>query len=163
MPSEIIKECGIVLANNNLTIALAESASAGRLAYEFSLLPQSGKILKGGIVCYDATIKTTVLKIPQEHIHRFTPESAEITKELAQRLPSLIASDIQIAVTGLTTPGGSETAEKPVGTMFVCVVIKGRPIEIRKVFNGTPEEIVSQTVDMTAETIVKELSDNQVS
>lgn len=45
--------------------------------------------------------------------------------------------DIQVAVTGLTMPGGSETQEKPVGTMFIHALIKGKPVAVREVFKGT--------------------------
>ena len=69
--------------------------------------------MKGGIACYDADLKVSLLKIPQKLIDEFTPESMEVTREMAYRLRELIASDIQVTVTGLTTPGGSETPEKP--------------------------------------------------
>jgi nicotinamide-nucleotide amidase len=42
--------------------------------------------LKSGIVCYDACIKQDVLGLPAELVEKYTPESAEVTKELAIRL-----------------------------------------------------------------------------
>ena len=114
MQNHLVTKSSKLLAEKELTIAFAESATAGRLSYEFSLTPDSGKILKGGLVCYDACIKEDVLDIPRELIEKFTPESAEVTKELARRLHKVVPSaDVFIAVTGLTTPGGSETPEKP--------------------------------------------------
>ena len=143
-----------------MTLAFAESATAGRLAYEFSLVPDSGKILMGGLVCYDACIKKVTLGIPSEFIEKYTPESAEVTKELAQRLYRVIPSaDIFVAVTGLTTPGGSETAEKPVGTMFIHAVIGHQDYAVREVFSGTAEEIVSATVERVARLLIEKLPD----
>src|SRR5438270_10903085 len=104
-----LQECGKELKKQKLTIAFAESATAGRLSAEFSLIPDSGDFLIGGLVCYDACLKQDILGVPEELIKKYTPESAEVTSELARRLPSLIKSDIQVAVTGLTTEGGSET------------------------------------------------------
>lgn len=40
-----------------MNIAFAESATVGRLAAEFSLTENSGDILNGGLVCYDACIR----------------------------------------------------------------------------------------------------------
>ena len=134
-----------------LTIAFAESATAGWLCSEFALTEESGKILKGDLVCYDASLKVSLLKVSQGLIDQFTPESMEVTRAMAYGLRDLIASDIQVTVTGLTTPGGSETAEKPVGTMFVFALLRDREASFRKVFTGSCEEIIHQTVEAAAE------------
>jgi len=73
-------------------------------------------------------------------------------------LRELIPSDIQVTVTGLTTPGGSETSEKPVGTMFVFALISGKEGCFRKVFQGSCEEITHQTIQATADLLIRELS-----
>lgn len=158
MSKELILESSRIIAKEKLTLAFAESATAGRLAYEFSLSPDSGKILKGGLVCYDACIKEDTLGIPHELIERFTPESAEVTRELAHNLYKVIPSaDIFIAVTGLTTEGGSETPEKPVGTMFIHALVNGRDYAIREVFAGSAEEIVSATINRVASLLIEKL------
>lgn len=46
MPSKLIHDCGRILKDHGLTIAFAESATAGRLASEFSLCADSGGALK---------------------------------------------------------------------------------------------------------------------
>jgi nicotinamide-nucleotide amidase len=146
-----IDSCSKLMADRGLSIAFAESATAGWLCSEFALSEVSGQVLKGGITCYDADLKVDLLKVQQKLIDEFTPESLEVTREMACRLGDLIPSDIQVAVTGLTTPGGSETAEKPVGTMFVVALVKNREVSFRKVFKGSCEEVIHQTIAATAE------------
>jgi nicotinamide-nucleotide amidase len=158
MPSALLLECSEILKKQKLTMSFAESATAGRLSAEFALIPHCGEILKGGIVCYDACIKQDLFGIPEELVKKYTPESAEVTKELAERLGSVMKADIQTAVTGLTMPGGSETEEKPVGTMFIHTFIKDKSVAVREVFDGSPEEIVLQTIDRFARLIIDELS-----
>lgn len=158
MAEEKILACSKLLAEKGLTIAFAESATAGWLCSEFAIAPESGQVLKGGIVCYDATLKEEILHVPHELIASFTPESREVTDELARRLSTVIKSDIQVGVTGLTGPGGSETIEKPVGTMFISAVIRGRLVNCREVFSGSCEEIIHKTVRAAAELIIKELN-----
>jgi nicotinamide-nucleotide amidase len=153
-----ISVCSKLMAEQGLTIAFAESATAGWLCSEFALTEESGKILKGGIACYDADLKVSLLKVSQGLIDEFTPESMEVTREMAYRLRDLIESDIQVTVTGLTTPGGSETAEKPVGTMFVFALINGKEASFRKVFAGSCEEVIHQTIEATAELLAAELT-----
>lgn len=158
MPSQLIQECSKLLSDKKLTIAFAESATAGRLSAEFALIPDCGQILKGGIVCYDACVKQDILGVPESLVKKHTPESAEVTAEMARRLRNFIKADIYIAITGLTMPGGSETKEKPVGTMFIHALIRGNSVPVREVFKGTPEEIVMQTVDRAGTLLINELS-----
>lgn len=158
MAEEKIRRCSKIMAEKGLSIAFAESATAGWLCSEFALTEESGKVLKGGIICYDADLKVSLLGVSRELIKRFTPESMEVTREMARGLANLIPSDIQLTVTGLTTPGGSETREKPVGTMFVFAIINGREASFRKVFNGSCEDIIHQTIDAAADMLINKLN-----
>jgi nicotinamide-nucleotide amidase len=157
MPSQTVIDCSKLIKAKGLTIAFAESATAGRLAFEFSLTEDSGTTLKGGLISYDASVKEQVLEISAGLIAEYTPESAEVTKEMAIRLRDLIQSDLQVAVTGLTTQGGSETVHKPVGTMFVHLLTGQSSVAVHDVFQGSPEEIVMQAVELAAQTIMNEL------
>lgn len=153
-----LSRCSELLLEKNLTIAFAESASAGRMVAEFSMVPNAGKFLKGGFICYDACLKEDVLEVPKELIAQFTPESPEVTKAIAEGLSKLIEADIHIGVTGLPAPGGSETPEKPVGTMFICCIYRNSELFAERIiFNGEPEEIILRTVFHTAELLANKL------
>ena len=148
MASEQITLCSARIAEKGLKIALAESATAGWVASEFSLVPESGQIFLGGIVCYDAGAKEELFDIPKEVIEEFTPESAEVTRMISERLCKYFKSDISVGITGLTTPGGSETEEKPVGTMFIHITLPDNHYcAHREVFEGGPEDIISQATE----------------
>ncbi|MDV6168776.1 CinA family protein [Flavobacterium sp. DG1-102-2] len=152
MASEKITLCSSRIAEKKLKIAVAESATAGWLASEFALVPESGEIFLGGIVCYDVSTKEELFAIPKNVIDEFSPESAEVTRLLAERLNRYFKCDIAIAVTGLTSTGGSETPEKPVGTMFIHIKLPdNKYCAHREVFEGSPEEIIKQTVSRTGE------------
>jgi len=157
MPSEIVKKCSRLISEKGLNIAFTESATAGRMCSEFALTPNSGDILRGGISCYEVFIKENILKVPHKLIKEYTPESAEVTKSLAEHSAKLFKSDITVAVTGLTTPGGSETPEKPVGTMFIHIVLPKSFVAHGEVFKGSAEDIILQSIDRAAELIVGQL------
>ncbi|MEZ0128632.1 CinA family protein [Flavobacterium sp. LBUM151] len=158
MPSEIVTKCSKTIASKEWNIAFAESATAGRLAAEFSMTEKSGDILRGGIVCYEVFVKEQLLNVPHSVIEKYTPESAEVTRILAQQTLKIFNSKIAVGITGLTTPGGSETKEKPVGTMFFHIITPNDKISHREVFNGTPEEIVLQAIDKTAQLIMDSIA-----
>jgi len=156
-----IERCSKVIADKGMTIAFAESATAGWLCSEFALTEQSGQVLKGGIICYDAFLKESLLGVPRGLIDRYTPESQEVTDELARRLPDLIPADIHVAVTGLTAPGGSETPDKPVGSMFISALIKGHLHQHHEVFKGDCEEIIGQAIQATADMLIAVFSSSR--
>lgn len=159
MPSQIVKKCSKALADKGWNMAFAESATAGRMSAEFAMTEESGKVLSGGIVCYDACVKETLLHVPHHIIEAYTPESAEVTQLLAQQVSKIFNSKIAVAITGLTAPGGSENEEKPLGTMFVHIITPTKNFSHREVFEGVPEAIVLQAIDKTAQLILKSLND----
>jgi nicotinamide-nucleotide amidase len=158
MPSKFVEECCKLLSEKDLTIAFAESATVGRCAAEFGLSEGAGKILKGGIVCYDAGIKEGLLKVDDRLVEEFTPESAEVTKAAAYGLRELVPADIHVAITGLTCEGGSETPEKPVGTMFVHCISDSIEFADRSVFSGDKEEIILKCIDHIAELLCQRVA-----
>lgn len=151
----LIEQCCRLLAEQKKTIAFAESATAGKVAYEFSQTSDSGSVLKGGLVCYDACVKEELLKIPNDLVEEFTPESAEVTRAMALGLKKIMDADIVVAITGLTAPGGSEHPGKPVGTMFYAILYEGNMVERRKVFTGEPREIVALTLEQITKTLLQ--------
>ncbi|MEH3112869.1 CinA family protein [Pedobacter terrae] len=159
MKSDKMDAVGKMLIGKKLTIAFAESATAGRLSAEFSMIDHAGEFLKGGIACYDAQLKEDLLQVNHELIKTYTPESMEVTRAISLGLSQLIPADIHIGITGLTAPGGSETKEKPVGTVFIYAISKGElAFSERFNFKGEREEIVSATVEACANLLIDYLS-----
>ncbi len=159
MATEKVINCCKALIKKNWTITFVESASAGRLNYEFSTVMDSGKILIGGMVCYHASMKEDLLHIPHGTIERYSAESAIVTKLMAQNFYSHVVSNVCVALTGLTSPGGSESESKPVGTIFIHIIFPEKEIAKRFLFKGNPEEIIRQAVDAVADLILEEIRD----
>ncbi|MDB5021512.1 MAG: CinA domain protein [Pedobacter sp.] len=157
MPSKQVEDCCTFLMENELSVAFAESATVGQFSAEFGLTDVAGKVLKGGIVCYDASVKQQLLNVDDELLEEYTPESAEVTKAAAYGLRKLLPADIHIAITGLTCEGGSESAEKPVGTMFIHCISDRVEFSDRTVFTGNKAEIILQCIDHTCDLLIKKL------
>jgi nicotinamide-nucleotide amidase len=159
--SNRMNRVGKMLIQQKLTIAFAESATAGRLTADFSLIDDAGDFLKGGIACYDACLKEDLLKVDHSLIEKFTPESMEVTKAISLGLAQMIPAEIHIGITGLTCAGGSETPEKPVGTMFIYASLRGNHFFSERMnFFGPREEIVSATVKRCVELLEENLTTN---
>lgn len=145
--SEKRRELVRTLKAKQLTVAMAESVTCGLAAHKLSTLPGVSEVLTGSVVCYTPEVKTGMLGVPQKLIEKHTCESAQVTRSLAERLSKLIEADIHAAVTGLASPGGSETKTKPVGTIFLSVCFKNKLYNRKHVFIGTPVKIRSKACD----------------
>ncbi len=129
----MFNKCCELLAKEKIKIAFFESASAGYLAYRFSLSPYSGDILIGSLVSYDLRVKENTLHISEELIEKYTAESMQVTVEMINKGKELLHADLYVACTGLLKKGGSETPEKPVGTFFYSIYYKNNFYNFRRV------------------------------
>lgn len=130
-----------LLIDKRLTIAFAESVSCGLVTHQLNTVKGTSEVLKGSIICYSEEVKIKLMKIPKKLIDEHTAESQIITDKLALNLHKLINANICAAITGLSSPGGSECASKPVGTVFYAVFFKNKLYRQRKGFRGSPLEI----------------------
>ena len=129
------------LKQKKLSLALAESMTCGLAAQRLSGCMGTSDVLKGSIVCYTPEMKRSLMHVSNKMIEQYACESKEVTEALAKNLPKLIKADIYAAITGLASPGGSETKEKPVGTVFFSVRKGKRIYNKRHVFRGSPLKI----------------------
>lgn len=134
----MFNSCYKLLAQEKIKIAFFESASAGYLAYRFSLSPYSGDILIGSLVSYDLRVKENTLHISSELVKKYTAESMPVTVEMIKKGKEILHADLYVACTGLLKKGGSETKEKPVGTFFYSIYYKNQFYNFRRVFRGLP-------------------------
>jgi nicotinamide-nucleotide amidase len=135
------------LKRNNLSIAFAESVTCGLAAHSLGNIIGASDFLKGSIVCYDEDVKINLLKVKQSLIKKYTCESQQVTDELAKNLRLLFKADVYAAVTGLAAAGGSETGEKPVGTVFYSIYYRNKFYCHKKTFRGKPLEIKKKACD----------------
>jgi nicotinamide-nucleotide amidase len=145
------------MKEKKLTLALAESITSGMVAHQLATGFGTSDVFKGSIVCYTPEVKKDLLKIPERTIEKYTCESMEVTERLALNLKDLIAADIHAALTGLASPGGSETKKKPVGTVFICFLFRGKIFKQRFLFRGTPVEIRKKACQALYELITKKV------
>jgi nicotinamide-nucleotide amidase len=129
------------LKDNGLTVAFAESCTAGLLASEFVKAKGSSDVLLGSMVVYQPEVKKKLLGVSEDTLKLYTAESQQVTNEMVMGLKKQMKADISIAITGLMGEGGSETSEKPVGSTFVSILYDGKAEEFREVFKGNSETI----------------------
>jgi nicotinamide-nucleotide amidase len=135
------------LKDNSLTVAFAESCTAGLLASEFVKAKGSSDVLMGSLVVYQPEVKKKLLGVSEGTLKLYTAESQQVTNEMVMGLKKQLNASISIAITGLMGEGGSETSEKPVGSTFVSILYDGKAEEFREVFEGSSESIRKQQAE----------------
>ncbi len=148
------------LRDNNLTIAFAESCTAGLLVSEMVKAKGISDVLKGSVVVYQPEMKIKLLGVKKKTLDLYTAESQQVTNEMVMGLKKLVDADINIAVTGLAGGGASETDEKPVGTVFVSFLYDNKAEEFRDVFDGNTQEVRKKTVDYVFQKLKGVLDDH---
>ncbi len=111
---------GDLLRENKCTLAVAESCTGGMLGEIITEIPGSSDYFRGGVICYDQTVKTRTLGVDERLISEKGVVSEEVAMEMAKAVRELLGADIGLAITGWAGPGGG-TAESPPGT--VCLAL----------------------------------------
>ena len=107
-----------LLMERHLTIATAESCSAGAVAALLGSVPGASDSLRGSVVAYLAETKESVLDVPADLIEREGVVSGAVTAAMAQSVRRLLGAEVGVAVTGVT---GDSIEDKPSGLTFIAV------------------------------------------
>ena len=104
---------------NGLTLATAESCTAGLLSSAITSVPNSSSVFEIGISSYSNRIKRAALGVSKSAIDNFGAVSMETASEMATGILNLSNSDLGLSITGVAGPGCSEV--KPVGTVYIAL------------------------------------------
>ena len=113
------------LREKQLTLALAESCTGGKLASLFTAIPGCSNYFKGGIVCYSNEVKERLLGVDPSLLENYGAVSQQVVEAMAAGAYRVFNADCIIAVSGIAGPDGG-TPEKPVGTVWIAVSYKGK-------------------------------------
>lgn len=107
-----------LLRDRELTVATAESCTAGLVVWRLSCVPGASDYLRGGMVAYHLDVKTEVLGVASDTLERHGPVSTETAMEMAGQAARTFNADVGVAVTGVAGPdphGGREVGAVIVG------------------------------------------------
>ena len=149
------------MQTEGLTLVLAESMTCGLAAMKLSSCIGVSDVLLASLVCYTPKAKMQLLQVKPATIQHHTCESHEVTGEMAGNLSKLVKANVYAAITGLASSDGSETKDKPVGSVFYAVRYKRKTHDFRKVFRGTPLEIKKKATAEFYHLILKVIKENK--
>jgi len=140
------RELFLRLRRRGLTLAFAESLTAGNLTAEMVAWPGVSSVLLGGVTAYANGVKTRVLGVGEDTLERHGAVSLQTVTEMVRGLHRLMGADVQAAVSGIAGPDGG-SPEKPVGLVHMAFLVSGHLVAEHRVFPGDRRQIIRGCVD----------------
>jgi nicotinamide-nucleotide amidase len=107
-----------------VTLAVAESCTAGALSVLLADAPGAAERFHGGFVVYTKENKTAALGVPPSLIAARTAVSPDVAKAMASGVLDRSPAEIAVAITGVAGPEPDEDGN-PVGLVYVGVAARG--------------------------------------
>ena len=139
-----------------VSIAVAESCTAGLIASKLTTLPGSSSYFNGGVVAYHNKIKTKILGVRQSIIDEKTEVSVEVVNQMAKSVLEKFDANFAIATTGYAGPAGG-TNKNPIGTVFIAIASVVGIVVNRFVFLGNRQSIVNQASESALSLLYNEI------
>lgn len=134
---ESIEEAVVaLLKEKNLTVAFAESCTAGLCAKRITDISGSSAIFHCGVVSYSNDIKTKVLGVREDDLDRFGAVSDIVAAQMALGVKRLSGASYGVSVTGMAGPT-SDDPNKEVGLIYIAVT-DGEKLYLKE-FHGHKE------------------------
>ena len=135
------------LRDRGVTIATAESLTAGGLVARLVDTPGASAAIAGGAACYSYEAKTRVLGVDAALLAATGAVTAEVATAMADGALSLYGADLAISTTGVAGPGPDERGIAA-GTVFLGLARRGAKTMTRELrLSGGRAQIRAFTVD----------------
>jgi len=115
---EALVEC---LRSKQLSLAVAESFTAGLFCEQLGQVPGVSTVFKGGVIAYSREAKHMLLAIDSAEIETYGVISAEIALAMAKQVKLILKSDVSIAFTGNAGPGVLEDKARGLWYLAICL------------------------------------------
>ena len=117
-----------------MKIATAESCTGGFISKKITEVSGSSAVFDCGVCSYSNDIKAKVLGVNKDVLDTLGAVSEETAKQMALGVKNLAQSHIGVSTTGIAGPTG-ETAEKPVGLVYIGVSTSKKLFAVKALFS----------------------------
>lgn len=133
------------LIEQKLTIATAESCTAGMIASAIGNIPGVSSIFNEGFITYSNEAKEKYLGVPHELLEKHGAVSHPVCRAMAEGVCKNTGADIGISTTGIAGPGGA-TKDKPVGLVYIGICFLGKTTVYKYFLTGDRKNIRYQAM-----------------
>ena len=127
-----------LLKEKHLTVATAESATAGLIAKRLTDIPGASDVFHCGIVSYSNDIKARLLGVDETVLREQTAVCRDVAEQMALGALRRSGADLAVSVTGLAGPGKDELG-RDAGLAHLALT-DGKTVWSREVHTGHTEQ-----------------------
>jgi nicotinamide-nucleotide amidase len=110
----------LILARPRLTLAVAESLTAGHVQAKIAAVSGASEYFLGGLTAYALEQKVRHLGVNRAHARLVDCVSQRVAVEMAQGACSLFKADLGLATTGYAEPNPAGGIRSPVAWWAIC-------------------------------------------
>ena len=124
MPADVSPASALVRTciEREVTVATAESLTAGMVASTIADVPGCSAVFRGGVVTYATDTKGSLLGIPADLLEHVVSE--DVVVAMAERTCVVLDARLGLATTGVAGP--DELDGQPAGTVWIAACLDGR-------------------------------------
>lgn len=116
-PGDVAGRLVAAAVARSLTLATAESLTAGQVAAAIADVPGASAALRGGVVAYHNEVKAGVLGVDARLLESAGSVDAEVARQMALGARRACGADLAVSTTGVAGPAAHDG--KAVGTVFI--------------------------------------------
>jgi len=156
---DLVSQLAAKLKEKNIMIVTAESCTGGLLSTALTHPAGASAYFDRGFITYSNEAKQEQLNVSKKIIIDYGAVSAPTAEMMAKGALENSNAGISISVTGIAGPDGG-TPEKPVGTVIFGYALKGGSSgSIEHLFQGSRQQIQTQSVITALKSLIKILGD----
>jgi nicotinamide-nucleotide amidase len=137
----------LILQRPALTLAVAESLTAGHLQAQVASVSGSSKYFLGGVTVYSLEQKVKLLGVNRAHARTVNSVSQRVAVEMAFGAMQLFGADVGVATTGYAEPSRADQIKSPMAWWAICHQLKGGKLALH---SGTVELTGASRTDAQA-------------
>ena len=141
-------------------ISVAESFTGGGIGKKLVEIPGISEVYFEGLNTYSNESKINRLGVKEATITRYGAVSEQTAFEMAQGLRNFSHCNVGIATTGIAGPS-SDGTKKPVGLVYIAVVIDNNCSVFKYNLDGSRENITNTAINLALFHTYKLLKDNR--
>jgi nicotinamide-nucleotide amidase len=147
---------GRMLRERRWTVAVAEACTGGLLGHRLTRVAGASAYFERGVLAYSNRAKTELLGVPESILSAHGAVSGPCAEAMARGVAILAGASCAVAVTGIAGPDGG-TAAKPVGTVFVGLVVGEQALARRFSFAGDRSAVTWQSTQAALDMLRRSL------
>ncbi|MBG6083777.1 CinA family protein [Zhihengliuella flava] len=138
-----------------LTVATAESLTAGRVAAAIADTPGASAVLRGGVVSYASEVKASLLGVSTSLLARVGSVHPDVAERMAVGARTACGADVAVSTTGVAGPEAHDG--QSVGTVYIGWSTSRGTGQQRLSLAGDRESIRAQATDAALQALLRHL------